>query len=88
MDKTQLFDVDQSVFTPDSSSSSGTDETITVGLSRHPCERREDLLNPELVPIDIFLMPQYTPQEQHLYTSYQSSVNDLKVRNHLLLLSL
>ncbi|XP_046477721.1 uncharacterized protein ca [Neodiprion pinetum] len=63
----------------DSSSSSGTDETITVGLSRHFSERREDLLNPELVPRDMFLTPQYTRQGQHLYTGYHPPTNHLTI---------
>lgn len=63
----------------DSSSSSGTDETITVGLSRHSSERRVDSLNPELVPRDMFLTPQYTRHGQHLYTGYHSPTNHLTI---------
>ncbi|XP_046742534.1 uncharacterized protein LOC124409162 [Diprion similis] len=63
----------------DSSSSSGTDETITVGLSRHFSERREDLFNPELVPLDMSLTPQYTRQGQHMYTGYHPPTNLLTI---------
>ncbi|XP_012265195.2 uncharacterized protein LOC105691366 isoform X1 [Athalia rosae] len=63
----------------DSSSSGGTDDTIIVGLSRHTSERRVDSLNPELVPRDMFLTPQYTRQGQHLFTGYHSLTNHLTI---------
>lgn len=65
---------------PDSGSSSGTDETNTPEHTSRNSDEKFDTSTPESLSSDMFLLPQYTRQGQHLYTGYSEATHHITVR--------
>lgn len=75
--------MDYKFILPDSGSSSGTEETNTPESTTRAFEDKIDILIPELLSDDMFLLPQYTRQGQHLYTGYSNAAHHISVsKNH------